>query len=202
MELPLHQQPVLRDQAILEQTAAERSLQLGRKEVHPPATPTCSDYASIRHATRQQEGHTSQHSPAITNSQETTWSTLQLWEGSLYGTSSGNLGNATCAFRSSSCTLSNAQTTYLAVSALRFASCDNNCRAGIHLEPPIPGGSTHPRSFPFSQPKHSQSTRSPDEKANSSISLPLLLLIDAHQIVVKIRKTHQRGEASSPSPGN
>lgn len=184
----------------MEQTAAERSLQLGRKELHPPATPTCSDCASIRHAWRQQEGHTSQHSPAITNSQETTQSTLQLREGSLYGTSSGNLGNATCAFRSSSCscTLPSAHTAYLAVSGLRSATCDSSCRAGIHLEW-IPGGSTHPLSLPASQPKHSQST---DEKANSSISLPLLLSIDAHQIVVKIRKPHKRGEVSSPSPGS
>lgn len=185
----------------MEQTAAERSLQLGRKELHPPATPTCSDCASIRHAWRQQEGHTSQHSPATANSQETTQSTLQLWEGSLYGTSSGNLGNATCAFCSSSCscTLPNAQTTYLAVSGLRFASCDSSCRAGIHLEPPSQVAPHSPCSLPVSQPKHSQST---DDKANSSISLPLLLSIDAHQIVVKKRKTHKRGEVSSPSPGS
>lgn len=151
MKLPLHQQPVLRDQAILEQTAAERFLQLGRKEVHPPATPTCSDYASIRHASRQQEGHTSQCSPAITNSQETTWSTLQLREGSPYGTSSRNLGNVTCAFHSSkcSCTVSSAETTYLAVSVPRFVSYDSSCRAGIWLEPPIPAGSTHPLLPPF-----------------------------------------------------
>lgn len=58
-----------------------------------------------------------------------------------------------------------------------------------------------PCSLPFSQPKHCQSTCSPDEKANSSISLPLLLLIGAHQIIVKIRKTHKRGEVSSPFPG-
>lgn len=196
MKLPLHQQPVLRDQAILEQTAAERFLQLGRKEVHPPATPTCSDYASIRHASRQQEGHTSQCSPAITNSQEMTWSTLQLREGSPYGTNSRNLGNVTCAFHSSkcSCTVSSTETTYLAVSVPRFASYDS-------WNPPSQLAPHTPCSLPFSQPKHCQSTRSPREKANSSISPPLLLLIDAHQIIVKIRKTYKCGEVSSPFPG-
>lgn len=162
MELPLHHEPVLRDQAILEQTAAERFLQLGRKEVHPPATPTCSDYASIRHALRHQEGHTSQPSPAIADSQEMTWSTLQLREGGPDGTRSRNLGNVTCAFRSCSCscTLSNAQTTYLAVSVLGFASYESSCRTGIHLEAPIPAGSAQlllPRFFPvqaFSKHTH------------------------------------------------
>lgn len=74
----------------------ERFLQLRRKQVHPPETPASSDYATIRHASRQQERQTSrcfhcyykqrgdnlEHSPAA--------------EGKpIRRTSSQNLGNVT-----------------------------------------------------------------------------------------------------------
>lgn len=71
---------------------------------------------------------------------------------------------------------------------------------GSTWKPPSQLAPHNPCSLPFSQSKHSQSTRSPDEKANSSISPTLLLSVHAHQIIVKTRKNYKHGEVSSPSP--
>lgn len=71
-------------------------LQLGRKQIHPPETPTSSNYVTIRHALRQQErqtlrcfhcyytqqGDNLEHSPAAEGK--------PVWR-----TSSQNLGNVT-----------------------------------------------------------------------------------------------------------
>lgn len=72
---------------------------------------------------------------------------------------------------------------------------------GSTWNPPSQVAPHIPCSLPFSQPKHSQSTL-PHMKRQIPPAPPLLLLsTDAHQIVVKIIKTHKLGEVSSPSRG-